>query len=121
MYTCFLSCYCTLSLVSLRNVEPLISCEENQAHSGIIKGVNGLGNVTHAVYSFNVTRMSLVFFTRNQWLDTAEDDAGGGDGGDDDGGDGDGIMMVMMMMLMIMVMVKIMMMVKIMVVVEEQG
>ena len=75
-----------------------------------------MGDVAHAVYSFNATRMSLVFFTRNQWLDTAEYDAGGGDGGDDDGGDGDGIMMVMMMMLMIMVMVKIMMMVKIMVV-----
>ena len=121
MYTCCWSCYCTLSLVCIANVEPPISCEEYQAHSGIVKGVNGLGDVFHAVYSFNATRMSLVFFTRNQWLDTAEDDAGGGDGDGDDCGDGDGIMMVTMMMLMIMVMVKIMMMVKIMVVVEEQG
>ena len=76
-----------------------------------------MSDVTHAVYSFNATRMSLVFFTRNQWLDTVEDDASGGDGD----GDGGGIMVVKMVMLMGMVMVKIMMVVKIMVVVEDQG
>ena len=117
MYTCCWSCYCTLSLVCIANVEPLISCEENQAHSGIVKGVIGLSDVSHAVYSFNATRMSLVSFTRNQWLDTVEDYASGGDGD----GDGGGIMVVKMVMLMGMVVVKIVMVVKIMVVVEDQG
>jgi len=63
----------TTTGIIFRCVEPLISCEENQAHSGSVKRVNGVGNVTQPIYTFNDTRMSLAFFTKKKWLDIAEE------------------------------------------------